>query len=193
SLVAGAAPNQTLLGDLGHDTLVLGNSTAQAALGGEGNDCLLGSTAANTLEGSDGDDTLNGGGDSDFALGGAGNDYVYAVIGTNVGVGGSGNDTLDTSALTANYLVNLQTGLNNSAGESFTEFEAVIAGAGNDTLIGTDGANFMNGGAGNDSILGGNGADTLIGGGGTDFLSGGNGDDVILVGVDLASILALFN
>ncbi|MCA3360361.1 MAG: hypothetical protein INF74_00290, partial [Roseomonas sp.] len=62
--------------------------------------------------------------------------------------------------------VNLQTGLTNYAGESFTEFEAVIAGVGNDTLIG---------------------------GGGTDFLSGGNGDDVILVGVDLASILALFN
>ncbi|MCA3413848.1 MAG: calcium-binding protein, partial [Roseomonas sp.] len=166
----------------------------EAVISGNGNDTLIGTDGANFMDGGAGDDsilggagddTLNGGGGFDRAEGGAGNDYIYGVIGLDVGVGGSGNDTLDTSAFTGNYLVNLQTGLTNFSGESFTEFEAVISGSGNDTLIGTDAANFMHGGAGNDSILGGAGADTLI---------GGSGDDVILVGgADLASVLALFN
>ena len=99
------------------------------------------------------------------------------MIGVDVGIGGSGNDTLDTSLFSSNYLVNLQTGATNFLGESFTEFEAVIAGNGSDTLIGTDGANFMHGGAGDDSILGGNGADTLSGGSGSDNLIGGDGLD----------------
>ncbi|MFM7780334.1 MAG: calcium-binding protein, partial [Alphaproteobacteria bacterium] len=175
----------------------------EAVIAGDGSDTLIGTDGANfmhggagndSIMGGNGDDTINGGGGADTALGGAGNDYIYAVLGTDIAVGGSGNDTLDTSLFSGNYLVNLQTGATNFLGESFTEFEAVIAGTGSDTLIGTDGANFMHGGAGDDSILGGAGNDTLMGGSGMDFLSGGTGDDVILVGgTDLASILALFN
>ncbi|NBQ76589.1 MAG: calcium-binding protein, partial [Acetobacteraceae bacterium] len=102
---------------------------------------------------------------------------IYAVLGTDAAIGGLGRDTIDTTIFSGNYLVNLQTGLTNFSGESFTEFEAVISGNGNDTLIGTDGANFMHGGAGNDSILGGVGNDTLSGGSGSDNLIGGDGLD----------------
>ena len=148
----------------------------EAAISGSGNDTLIGTAGANfmhggagddSIRGAGGDDTINGGGGADRADGGNGNDYIYAVSGLDVGIGGSGNDTLDTTIYTGNYLVNLQTGTTNFTGESFTEFEAVISGSGNDTLIGSSGVGLLRGGA---------------------------GDDVILIGgTDLASILALFN
>jgi serralysin len=169
----------------------------EAVMSGNGNDTLSGTDGANFMHGGAGndsilggagDDTLNGGGGADRAAGGAGNDYIYAVIGLDVGVGGNGSDTLDTSAFSGNYLVNLQTGLTNFSGESFTEFEAVISGTGNDTLIGTDGANFMHGGAGNDSILGGADNDTLSGGSGSDNLIGGDGLDWVSYASSTAAI-----
>ena len=64
--------------------------------------------------------------------------------------GGAGIDTLNTTAFGGNYLVNLTTGATNFAGESFINMENIVAGVGNDTLIGTAGANVMNGGAGNE-------------------------------------------
>ena len=73
--------------------------------------------------------------------------------------GGAGIDTLDTTAFTGNYVVNLATGGTNFAGESFINMENLISGVGNDTLTGTAGANAIDGGAGND-IIGGGGNDT---------------------------------
>ena len=43
-----------------------------------------------------------------------------------------------------------------------------IGGSGNDTIIGNEIANVLNGGAGNETITGGGGNDTIIGGSGTD-------------------------
>lgn len=48
---------------------------------------------------------------------------------------------------------------------------------GNDTLVGTDAAEYIYGLAGNDTLSGGNGADTLVGGAGNDILTGGAGAD----------------
>ncbi|HZF75305.1 MAG TPA: hypothetical protein VE033_05665, partial [Acetobacteraceae bacterium] len=53
---------------------------------------------------------------------------------------------------------------------------------GNDTLVGTPGADSIGAGAGNDSVSGGGGADTLDGGEGNDTLSGQEGDDRIAGG-----------
>ncbi|HLD68564.1 MAG TPA: hypothetical protein VJA19_21290, partial [Pseudomonas sp.] len=53
--------------------------------------------------------------------------------------------------------------------------------AGNDTLVGTDEADIIDGGAGDDWINGGEGADVLGGGAGMDVLLGGGGDDTLLV------------
>ena len=48
---------------------------------------------------------------------------------------------------------------------------------GNDLVLGSAGADTMNGGNGNDCILGGGGIDAIAGGGGTDVCIGGPGVD----------------
>jgi RTX calcium-binding nonapeptide repeat (4 copies)/Calpain family cysteine protease len=53
----------------------------------------------------------------------------------------------------------------------------VYGGAGNDTIVGTPGADRLDGGSGNDTITGGAGDDVLIGGYGNDTLNGGAGND----------------
>ncbi len=60
--------------------------------------------------------------------------------------------------------------------------------AGNDTLIGTDGADTLDGLGGDDLIIGLGGNDVLIGGAGDDTLAGGAGDDALDggAGVDTA-------
>ncbi len=179
---------EALVSGAGSDTLV-GTAGANTLNGGGGSDTVDGGAGNDSLLGGDGNDTLNGGGGSDTANGGAGDDLVFAVIGTpETIIGGAGIDTLDTTAFGGNYAVNLATGVTNFAGESFTQMENIVAGIGNDTLVGTGGANVMNGGAGNDSVngdlgadslLGGDGNDTLNGGGGADTSNGGAGDDLI--------------
>jgi serralysin len=67
-------------------------------------------------------------------------------------------------------------------GDTRSMISNLIAGAGNDTLIGNDIANEITGNAGNDYIRGNGGNDTLIGGLGTDFLDGGDGNDTLLGG-----------
>jgi Ca2+-binding RTX toxin-like protein len=54
--------------------------------------------------------------------------------------------------------------------------------AGDDTLLGDNGDNVLNGAAGNDSITGGNGNDQLTGDTGNDQLQGGNGNDELTGG-----------
>ena len=84
----------------------------------------------------------------------------------------------------------------NSAGESYVLFgiapllcngQAVTVdlnlgqtpGAGNDVILGTSGADFIDAGAGDDTICGMGGADMIFAGGGADYVEGGNGADLI--------------
>ena len=99
-----------------------------------------------------------------------------------------------------NYLVNLDNGSTNLAGESFINFEHLVTGAGNDTLVGTTAANTLNGGAGDDAIYGGGGDDLMFGGlgndtlrsgGGADILEGGFGGDVFQFGTLFDSLAVL--
>jgi serralysin len=187
SAVGGDA-NDTLQGAAGDDTLV-GEYGDDVLDGGAGNDSLLGGAGNDSMVGGDGADTLNGGGGNDTALGGAGDDYIYAVLGVPEFIdGGTGVDTLNTTAYSGDYVVDLATGLTNFAGESFINMENVYSGAGADRLTGTAGDNTMKGGGGADSIVGGagndyiwgeDGNDTLNGGGGQDTAFGGAGDDLI--------------
>ena len=93
---------------------------------------------------------------------------------------------MNTTSFSGNYNINLTTGLTNFAGESFTQFENLVSGSGNDTLSGTSGANVIQGGngndrisglGGNDSLYGDNGNDTVYGGSGNDYIRGGNNND----------------
>ena len=77
-----------------------------------------------------------------------------AVLGTPETIdGGAGIDTLDTTAFTGNYVVNLATGLTNFAGESFINMENLISGIGNDILTGNGGNDTVFGGLGRDLDL----------------------------------------
>ncbi|EIM28480.1 calcium-binding protein [Microvirga lotononidis] len=63
----------------------------------------------------------------------------------------------------------------------------IFLGAGNDSAVGSSGADFLDGGSGNDTLTGGFGKDTLIGGSGTDTLRGGGGNDYLHAGSDYSA------
>ncbi|MBN8914496.1 MAG: hypothetical protein J0I31_02735 [Rhizobiales bacterium] len=149
------------------------------------------------LEGGGGNDVIDGaGGSSDVLLGGGGNDTIYfdkdsydkvgrlpfsdylgqAVTG-QVSQAVDGGDGYDTAVLTtdADANINLATG----------HFEALIANAGNDTIVGNSSAlGYIDGAAGNDTITGGGLADILLGGTGNDTIHAGDGDDLLEGGAD---------
>ena len=69
-------------------------------------------------------------------------------------------------------------------GDTRSEIGTLMAGAGNDTIIGNDLANTIYGNGGNDTIDGGAGNDMLYGGAGDDILTGGFGNENGLFGGD---------
>ena len=107
------------------------------AIGGSGNDTLIGNSAANILTGGAGNDTIQGGSGPDTA------NYRSAASGVTVSLalagaqntGGAGTDTLSS--------------IENLTGSNF-----------NDTLTGNSSANVLEGGLGNDLLNGGSGTDT---------------------------------
>lgn len=62
--------------------------------GGEGDDLLTGSAAADRLDGGPGNDTLRGKGGEDHLLGGTGNDILDGGAGTDEMIGGAGDDQI---------------------------------------------------------------------------------------------------
>jgi Ca2+-binding RTX toxin-like protein len=158
----GANGNATVIAAPGDtDTLI----SIENLVGGGGNDELAGNGDANTLSGGLGNDTLIGGEGLDTA-----SFAFYASNLTNSGITGSG------------VLV--------VAGAGDTDFvsdiEALVGGAGNDTLHTFEVLTTLYGGAGNDTLTGGSendvlsgedGNDTLIAGDASDTLDGGNGTD----------------
>jgi serralysin len=68
---------------------------------------------------------------------------------------------------------------NEAAADTRSLINGLIAGPGDDTVIGNDADNTISGGAGNDTLDGGSGSDTLEGGDGNDVIDGGDGNDII--------------
>ncbi|WP_301182350.1 calcium-binding protein [Stenotrophomonas sp. VV52] len=115
------------------DQVIQGTAAAEQLVGSAGKDLIEGLGGADTLFGMAGNDTLRGGDGNDYLAGGSGS-------GT-----GSGDDRLE-------------------------------GGLGNDTLRGEDGSNVLFGGAGDDQYVYGGGFDTIDNtGGGTDWLIFQNG------------------
>jgi predicted extracellular nuclease/2',3'-cyclic-nucleotide 2'-phosphodiesterase (5'-nucleotidase family)/Ca2+-binding RTX toxin-like protein len=178
------------------DDVIVGTPLADTLDGGDGDDDISGLAGADVLAGGDGDDTLDGGdGDDvldggegdDTLIGGAGNDRFTDIAGDNEIDGGDGIDTVDYSADTAGMTADLA--LSEAYGDdtgydTITGVENLTGGSGDDTLIGDDGANVLVGNAGADVLMGGEGDDTLNGGDGADDLIGGAGDDTIVAGAD---------
>ena len=151
------------------DTIDLTALTVQASLsveGGAGNDILRGGAIQTSLYGGAGNDII---------MGGSGDEALFGGAGADVFNGGAGIDQVSYSDRIAPVLVDLQTaaadgelGENDAIGP---DVEAVIGGQGNDTLLGNDLPNLLNGWTGNDVIDGRGGSDGLTGGAGTDTLT----------------------
>ena len=118
------------------------------------------------------------------------NDYAQ-VTGE---IDGRGNvDTLDYSSLTSGITVDLYYGTADKTG-SIRSIEHVTGTEANDTLLGSNYANILNGLGGNDVIVGRGGNDTLIassgrnlmiGGDGSDTVDGGSGEDLLIGGTTI--------
>jgi len=155
---------ENAIGGTGNDTL-MGNLANNALTGGAGNDLLMGYEGNDTLAGMVGNDTLSGGVGNDVLNGGAaGSDTAaYTDSGSAVSVSlalqGSPQNTIGAGTDTLSNIENLN-------GSNF-----------NDTLTGDANANVLDGLAGNDKLSGNAGNDTLIGEAGNDTMSGGAGND----------------
>ena len=192
------------------DTIRLGPSTViENAIGGAGDDLLIGNTARNRLTGNDGDDALEGSGGHDLLLGGRGVDTLEGGSGSDTLEGGSGADSLvggggndlfyleqagdeliDSDG-TDTVLSMLGTYTLGADFENLTLGGTALAGTGNDLnneirgngfanlLAGAVGADSLWGGAGDDGLDGGPGEDMLDGGSGADTLEGGAGNDIL--------------
>ncbi|ESQ88927.1 hypothetical protein ABAC460_14190 [Asticcacaulis sp. AC460] len=200
NVITGSGANNTINSNAGNDT-VYGEGGSDIVNGGAGDDSLYGGTGSDILNagtyasvgdviyGEDGGDSITSSGAGTYD-GGAGNDTIYAGLGSNETlIGGADTDWLITTSYSGDYAINLATGVTNFPGESFTGFENLTTGAGNDTLTGTGGSNEIHAGAGNDRIDAAVGNDTVYGDDGNDLLSstifglrtyyGGNGNDTL--------------
>jgi Ca2+-binding RTX toxin-like protein len=121
------------------DDVIVGTDAANTLVGGAGNDFIEGRGGDDNLAGGDGDDTMRGGAGADAVSGDAGDDALY---------GEAGGDTL-------------------------------AGGAGADALYGGDDGDLLSGGDGADALTGEGGDDTLSGGQGADAMSGGAGSDTV--------------
>ncbi len=160
------------------------------AIGGNGDNVLVGSTAGNDLtggpgndviDGGSGDDTLSGGLGNDRQTGGAGNDFVFGDDGDDTILEGAGNDAvagggdvdlLDYSGVTGGVTLSLGDPSPQPTGgagtDLVTEFENLTGGSGADVLGGDAGSNVLSGGSGNDTFHGDAGDDLIDGDLGTD-------------------------
>ena len=203
SLDIGTTENLDVNGQGGNDTIA-GSVGLQGLIsldldGGEGNDLLIGSDAADVLRGGAGNDTLIGMVGNDIVLGQDGEDLLVV----NDGDGSDfleGGEDIDT----------VQVNGSNTAGDDFridpngervrfrrinlsqfvlnigtTENLDVNGQGGGDVMIGSPGlvdltSLDLDGGEGNDLLIGADGVDTLRGGAGNDTLVGGRGNDIVL-------------
>jgi Ca2+-binding RTX toxin-like protein len=165
------------------------------AIGGAGNDTVIGSDIVNTLMGGDGIDTLAGLKGSDTLIGGSlvsdTNNYADFSSENKIKLTLASDVTTTTTTVYVDADDSDGVEFNGVNDESNTvSFINNIIGSdgGSDQIEGNDDTNIFFGQAGNDTLLGlggvdtlqgGEGDDTLIGGDGSDTLQGGDGDDTI--------------
>jgi Ca2+-binding RTX toxin-like protein len=193
-------------GGEGNDTLdATASSTAIEALGGDGNDVLLGGSAIDTFDAGAGNDTVvgqrgddiadlgegddrfiwNNGDGSDFINGGAGFDVTQVN-----GADGAG-DEFDLTEVDGQAIFNrLNLGLFTLTNENIEQFE-INGQGGDDSLVVSDVTStdialvVFNGGDGNDTLDAANGGVSVEanGGAGDDTLTGGSADDFLSGGL----------
>lgn len=153
------------------DLVRLGNQ-AVTVTGNAANNHMAATIAADRLSGLTGDDWL---------VGREGNDILAGGLGADILDGGAGRDVASYATMTTRVNVNLTTGFTGNgepSGDTLIGIEDLIAGSGDDYLVGDAGANALAGGAGADALFGVEGNDVLEGGAGADRLNGGSGLDI---------------
>jgi Ca2+-binding RTX toxin-like protein len=163
---------ENLIGSSYADTLE-GSDADNVIDGGAGADTLYGKGGADLLKGAGGADTLNGGNGADTLKGGGGADMLN---------GGNGNDTASYEASPEGVSVLLYTddaAGGDAEGDELNGIENLSGSAFADVLWGGDGGNELHGLDGNDTLKGFGGADSLMGGTGSDTLEGMNGSDML--------------
>ena len=137
---------------------------------GGGEDALV---SIENAVGSAGDDVLLGDGGPNALEGGAGADRISGAAGDDTLDGGAGVDLLDASDANA-VIVDLEAGVLTGQGtDALDGFEDVL---------GSDGADRIDGNGAQNSLDGGAGADRIDGAGGADELKGGTGNDTATYG-----------
>ena len=154
------------------------------AIGGSGNDVLIGNAVNNRLDGGGGLDQFYGGvGNDSFVI-----DQQGEVVFENAG---EGTDTVESSASYYLYdnIENLTlTGAAGNFGVGNALANTLTGNAGENLLIAGAGNDEVRGGAARDAIFGQDGADSLYGDGGIDYIVGGIGNDTIDGGTDADEI-----
>tara|TARA_B100000678_G_scaffold291033_1_gene305906 strand:+ start:638 stop:2503 length:1866 start_codon:yes stop_codon:yes gene_type:complete len=169
-IIGGVGPDAILGGD-GIDTasyagdeggvfvnLTLGRGYGNASFGDtyDSIENVIGSAYDDFLIGDPGANRLDGG---------AGNDTIIGAVGGDWLVGGDGADLLSFEDNSGVVFVDLMArqGFNNAAqGDTYEGFENIIGGLFDDTLIGDDGANRLDGALGADTLVGHGGADVFV-------------------------------
>lgn len=136
--------------------------------GTNGDDVLIGTPEADTINALAGDDTIVGREDDDVIFGGDGNDRILAGDGNDVVYGGAGDDFILAGS-----------GDDTVYGEDGDD--TIYGEEGRDVLSGGDGNDFIDGGEGDDIIDGGAGNDFIYDGAGKDYVNGGGGNDTFKV------------
>ncbi|MBL8574911.1 MAG: calcium-binding protein [Hyphomicrobiaceae bacterium] len=179
--LAGGQGNDRLLGSTLANTID-GGAGNDSIVGGSGNDVLRGDAGIDTLLGGNDNDTLFGGLDGDTLNGDAGNDTLNGDDGADTLAGGAGADTMDGG-----------TGIDTLSYATSTLAVSINLGTGSATgdALGDVISNFENviGGTAADRLLGSTLANSLNGGAGNDSLVGGSGDDTLVgdAGIDTLS------
>src|SRR3954467_6791394 len=177
----GGSGNDPLFGQAGNDTL-LGKGGFDFLFGGDDNDTLTGGDADDQVFGESGDDRMiwNPGDDTDLNEGGDGTDSVEVN-------GGNGSEQFTTTATGTRVRFDRVTPAPFALDIGTSEKLVLNANGGEDTFSATGNLATLivitvDGGAGNDRLLGSNGADKLLGGDGNDFVDGNQGSDTALLG-----------
>lgn len=170
-----------VLGSLGqvlyeqYNVWIAYGSIIENAVGGDGNDTIVGSSYANNLYGGLGNDSISGGAGHDTLNGSTGNDTMQGGAGSDTFyVNGSGDRISDTSTA-ASDVDTVVSAVNWTLATGFERL--TLSGTAGTTGTGNSAANLLTGNTGANRLTGGAGNDTLNGGAGNDTLDGGAGSD----------------
>lgn len=165
SLVAGSFSD---CNEMTNNISIAYKATIENAVGGSGNDLILGNALANILTGGGGGDTLNGAAGTDVAL--YAHDHAdYTIVananGSYTVIAKFGNEGTDT-------LTNIET-------LRFADGDVAIGDAGSGDIVGTSDADDLDGTDAADVIRALGGKDRVHAGAGDDTIDGGKGRDLL--------------